>query len=196
VRPAHGRRELAVGRRLLNELLDTLRALGLPEEAIDRAIARGEPESAIFETVLLAQAAERTVTAAEIEKRGGPRLAELETFIEAFGLPWPGPEQPAFTPAEADVFVELERLRDVWPPEIALQVARVYGRLLARIAQTEVDSFRVYVELHRLARLAHDIPQVAELDLNPVIGLAQGCVAVDARVRLRRPQPAPRTKTW
>jgi class 3 adenylate cyclase len=139
-------RDRAVGRRPLNELLDTLRALGLPEEAIDRAIARGDPEGAIFETVLLAQAAERTVTAAEIEERGGPRLGELETFIEAFGLPWPGPEQPAFTPAEADVFVELERLRDVWPPEIALQVARAYGRLLARIAQTEVDSFRVYVE--------------------------------------------------
>ena len=38
--------------------------------------------------------------------------------------------------------------------------------------------------LHRLSRLAEDVPEVAELDLNPVIALPSGCVAVDARVRL------------
>ena len=37
----------------------------------------------------------------------------------------------------------------------------------------------------RLARLADDVPEVAELDLNPVLGLPSGCVAVDARVRVR-----------
>jgi acetate---CoA ligase (ADP-forming) len=48
----------------------------------------------------------------------------------------------------------------------------------------------------RLARLADEVPEVAELDLNPVLGLPEGCVAVDARVRLRRPDRRPRTKTW
>ena len=38
----------------------------------------------------------------------------------------------------------------------------------------------------RLARLAEDFPEVAELDLNPVLGLEQGCVAVDARIRVSR----------
>lgn len=130
----------------MNELLDTLRALGLPEDAIERAIARGDPEGAIFETVLLAHAADRTVSAADIERRGGLPVAETELFVEAFGLPWPGADQPAFTPAEAEVFIELQRLREIWPPHIALQAARVYGQLLARIAQTEVDLFRGYVE--------------------------------------------------
>src|SRR5207248_8079995 len=50
--------------------------------------------------------------------------------------------------------------------------------------------------VHRLARLAEDVPQVAELDLNPVLALPDGCVAVDARVRLRPPEAARRTKTW
>jgi acetate---CoA ligase (ADP-forming) len=50
--------------------------------------------------------------------------------------------------------------------------------------------------LHRLARLAEDVPEVAELDLNPVLALTDGCVAVDARVRLRTPLPSERTKTW
>ncbi len=50
--------------------------------------------------------------------------------------------------------------------------------------------------LHRLSRLAVDHPEVAELDLNPVLARADGCVAVDARVRLRRVERATSTKTW
>jgi acetyl coenzyme A synthetase (ADP forming)-like protein len=50
--------------------------------------------------------------------------------------------------------------------------------------------------LARLSRLGEDVPEVAELDLNPVLGLAHGCVAVDARVRVA-PPPAPSgAKTW
>jgi acetate---CoA ligase (ADP-forming) len=50
--------------------------------------------------------------------------------------------------------------------------------------------------LHRLSRLGDDLHEVAELDLNPVIASPDGCVAVDARVRVRRSDAAPRTKTW
>jgi acetyl coenzyme A synthetase (ADP forming)-like protein len=50
--------------------------------------------------------------------------------------------------------------------------------------------------LHRLSRLGDDLHEVAELDLNPVIASPDGCVAVDARIRLRRVEEAPRTKTW
>jgi acetyl coenzyme A synthetase (ADP forming)-like protein len=50
--------------------------------------------------------------------------------------------------------------------------------------------------IHRLGRLAEDFPEVAELDLNPVIARPDGCVAVDARVRLRRPAAAASSKTW
>jgi len=50
--------------------------------------------------------------------------------------------------------------------------------------------------LHRLSRLGEDLPEIAELDLNPVIARSDGCIAVDARVRLRQPKQAPRLKTW
>jgi acetate---CoA ligase (ADP-forming) len=50
--------------------------------------------------------------------------------------------------------------------------------------------------LHRLSRLGDDLHEVAELDLNPVIAAPDGCVAVDARIRVRRVAAAPRTKTW
>jgi acyl-CoA synthetase (NDP forming) len=50
--------------------------------------------------------------------------------------------------------------------------------------------------VHRLARLAEEHLAVAELDLNPVIARPNGCIAVDARIRVRRPEPVARTKTW
>jgi len=50
--------------------------------------------------------------------------------------------------------------------------------------------------IHRLSRLGEDLPEVAELDLNPVIAGQDGCVVVDARVRVRRPPEEPRVKTW
>jgi acyl-CoA synthetase (NDP forming)/RimJ/RimL family protein N-acetyltransferase len=50
--------------------------------------------------------------------------------------------------------------------------------------------------LHRLGRLVDEHPEVAELDLNPVIARPDGCVAVDARVRLRRPEADSTLKTW
>jgi acetyl coenzyme A synthetase (ADP forming)-like protein len=50
--------------------------------------------------------------------------------------------------------------------------------------------------LHRLSRLGLDHAEVAELDLNPVLARPNGCVVVDARVRVQRSAPAPRVKTW
>jgi acyl-CoA synthetase (NDP forming) len=50
--------------------------------------------------------------------------------------------------------------------------------------------------VHRLAALGEDLPAVAELDLNPVLGFPDRAVAVDARIRLRRAENRRREKTW
>ena len=50
--------------------------------------------------------------------------------------------------------------------------------------------------LHRLSKLGEDFPEVAELDLNPVIAGPEGCIAVDARIRLHPSQLLRATKTW
>jgi acetyl coenzyme A synthetase (ADP forming)-like protein len=50
--------------------------------------------------------------------------------------------------------------------------------------------------VHRLSCLAEDLPEVTELDLNPVIALPTGCIAVDARIRLRRSERIPALKSW
>jgi acyl-CoA synthetase (NDP forming) len=50
--------------------------------------------------------------------------------------------------------------------------------------------------LHRLSRLAADLPEIAELDLNPVLAGAGGCVAVDMRIRVAPYEPPSTSKTW
>jgi acetyl coenzyme A synthetase (ADP forming)-like protein len=50
--------------------------------------------------------------------------------------------------------------------------------------------------VHRLGRLGEDLPAVAELDLNPVLARPDGCVVLDARIRVRRHDASPRRKTW
>jgi acyl-CoA synthetase (NDP forming) len=44
--------------------------------------------------------------------------------------------------------------------------------------------------LLRVSRLADDLPEVAELDLNPMIARADGCQAADARVRIVPAEPS------
>jgi acetyl coenzyme A synthetase (ADP forming)-like protein len=50
--------------------------------------------------------------------------------------------------------------------------------------------------VHRLGTLGNDFDAVAELDLNPVLAFGDRAVAVDARVRVRRPDLRPREKSW
>ncbi len=71
------------------------------------------------------------------------------------------------------------------------------GRLVAGFRGTPPADEAALVDLLlRLALLAEELPEVVELDLNPVLALPGGCFAVDARVRVTdRAQPR-RTKSW
>ena len=65
------------------------------------------------------------------------------------------PEEPAFTPGEAQALTVLWNQREVFPFAVAVQIARLYGRLLARIAQSEIQQWFAVVE-PRLRELAPD----------------------------------------
>ncbi|MGA8114014.1 MAG: acetate--CoA ligase family protein [Actinocatenispora sp.] len=54
-----------------------------------------------------------------------------------------------------------------------------------------VDTDAVEELLLRLAQLAGDLPEVAELDLNPVIASEDGAIAVDVKIRLADPGAEP-----
>jgi acyl-CoA synthetase (NDP forming) len=71
------------------------------------------------------------------------------------------------------------------------------GRLVAGFrGLAPADAGALTDLLHRLSRLGEDLPEVVDLDLNPVLGLPDRCVAVDARVRVRRSERAAPLKSW
>jgi acetyl coenzyme A synthetase (ADP forming)-like protein len=71
------------------------------------------------------------------------------------------------------------------------------GRLVAGFRGAPAASTGALTDLlHRLARLGEEHAAVAELDLNPILALPDRCVAVDARVRIRRPELPVRLKSW
>jgi acetyl coenzyme A synthetase (ADP forming)-like protein len=71
------------------------------------------------------------------------------------------------------------------------------ARLLGGFRGAEpADTGAVTDLLLRVGRLVDDLPEIAELDLNPVIAGPAGCVAVDARIRVAPRERISRTKTW
>ncbi len=78
-----------------------------------------------------------------------------------------------------------------------LVVSGKAGRLVAGFRGAPAASTAALTDLvHRLARLGEELPAVAELDLNPVLALPDRCIAVDARIRIRRPDLSGRLKSW
>jgi adenylate cyclase len=130
----------------VEQLAGVLRTFGVSESAIARAIELGDSQAGIAEIIPARGAAARTVSAAQIEASGGMPAERIGELMEAFGLPLGAAEQPAFTPDEARVLEQLWQLRDVWPFELSVQLGRIYGRLLARIAHASVQLWVSVVE--------------------------------------------------
>ena len=94
-----------------------------------------------------------------------------------------------------DAAFRLAPLTDVDAGELVL--GGKTGRLVGGFRGAPAADADALAELVlRLSRLAQDLPEVAELDLNPVIGLPSGSVVVDARVRVARPSEARALKSW
>ena len=70
------------------------------------------------------------------------------------------------------------------------------GRLVRGFRGPALDASALTDLILGLSALAEAVPELAELDLNPVLGFPEGCVAADARVRVRRPAPGQSLKGW
>jgi hypothetical protein len=69
------------------------------------------------------------------------------------------------------------------------------GELVRGFRRPPVDAAALIELLHRLACLAEDLPEIAELDLNPILATPDRCIAVDLRVRVARMARLERAKT-
>lgn len=88
--------------------------------------------------------------------------------------------------ALGDVAFRLHPLTDVDANQLieSTKAAR-FLRGLRGEEPADVDALRGL--LLRISRLIDDVPEIAELDLNPVLVRPRGALALDARIRLQRP---------
>jgi adenylate cyclase len=128
--------------RAFPEAVELLRALGISSEEIEGALQRGDAEGVIYDRVIAASDATRTLSAADVAADGGMPVEAVAELMDAFGLP----DSLSFTPAEADALRELWRLRDIWPFELTIQIARLQGRLVARMAHAAIQLWVSVVE--------------------------------------------------
>jgi acetyl coenzyme A synthetase (ADP forming)-like protein len=94
-----------------------------------------------------------------------------------------------------DAHFRLTPLTDVDADELV--TSGKAGRLIGGFrGKPPADAAGLADVLHRLSQLADDLPELAELDLNPVIGLPDRAVVVDARIRLARSHLRADAKSW
>ena len=107
---------------------------------------------------------------------------------------------PVFGPTvvfgEGGTAVELRKDSAVGLPPLNDRLARdlisqtQVGPMLAGYrGRPAVDERAVVDAMLKVSQMACDLPAIAELDINPLLADAHGVLALDARVRVRRPEP-------
>jgi len=127
-----------------------------------------------------------------IERPGAHELIVGITTDQTFG--------PVILFGRGGTLVELIADRAVALPPLNMALAReLIGRTRVSRVMSEARGGRladveaVELTLVKLSQLAADLPEVVELDVNPLLADAHGVVALDARIRV---QPAPVGRRW
>jgi len=150
---------------------------------------------------------------------------ELERRVHHTGKPWSGAIVQRLMPPGADVLVgtvsdpEFGRVMAVGlggrhgglagtaafrlPPNTDVDADELINASVQ--VTTQLDGSRGLPPLDRaalrelvlrFALLLRERPEIVEADLNPVRCMTDGCVVLDMRLRIERPQPNERVKTW
>lgn len=126
-------------------LRELVLSLGLAEDEVDRAMA---------EHTLGLLAVSRFIFPGEA-RYTQPEMAQLtgmgddaRRYWRALGFPDPGPDERVFTEADVDMLKVVRQLVDlgVVEPEVTLQMARVIGASMARIAAAQIDAIEQRLE--------------------------------------------------
>jgi adenylate cyclase len=106
----------------------------------------------------------QSVSPREIEAAGGMPVAQLQELMRAYGVPVPEADEPAFTGPEAEALIALWQRSDVWPFDLAIQISRLYGRLLARIAHATMQLWVTAIEPRLRLEAGEDGSRIVAVD--------------------------------
>lgn len=120
--------------------LDVLRAQGVSEDEIERAREDGSLELFAVERYILDEALEFDVEQAAASS--GIDASRLRGFWRALGFPDPEPGEPTFSRSDVEMLRTVLHYIDtaLLDETVALQMARVIGSSLARVATAQVEA--------------------------------------------------------
>lgn len=112
---------------------------GAGEEEIARAEAEGVLDLLVADRLLVPGG--RRYTENDVAERTGMPVPVARRFWRALGFPDPGPDDAVFSDLDVQALVTLKAFMDVGMVEVdsAVQLARVVGSSMARIAEAEVS---------------------------------------------------------
>ncbi len=124
----------------LGRLKAWLLARGVSQEDIDKAIAEGQLHLLAIDTGVIPPGPH--LTGPVVAARADLPLEVTRRLWRALGFPDVGDEDPAFTELDAEAVRAARTLIDLGflDVETAIQLARVFGSSMARIAEAEVES--------------------------------------------------------
>ena len=144
-------------------LRDYLLSHGVGDDEIAQAESKGDEAVQLLTIDHVLVPGPARYTQAEVVEKAGMELEQARRLWRAMGFPDVPAEERAFSDADLEALSTLRQLIDqgVVEPEVALQLARVFGQSLSRMADAEVDALRHRIEEPLRAAGASDA-EVAE----------------------------------
>jgi adenylate cyclase len=169
------------------EAISFLHAHGVSDDDIERAVAQGRIHLLVLEQ--LALVGEPKYTSREVADLSGLSVDDLRRFWRALGFPDVDGEQRIFTEQDLNVLntVTGSIAMGLTDLDVAVQMTRVYGSSMARIADAEVQT--------SLARNPDESARLAELYALTGGGALAGVATILEHVWRRHLQAAIRRQT-
>lgn len=132
-------------------LRSILRAVGVGEAEIDQAEQKGTLELLAIERLVLPEPARFDMS--DLAAAARLSLQQVEHLWRALGFPDPRPGDELFTTTDVEMMETVADLLEsgVADPDLMVQMARVLGSSLARVANAQLDAFGITAPEERAA---------------------------------------------
>jgi adenylate cyclase len=161
-------------------LREFLQSQGVPEKQIAAAEEQGADAVQLLAIERILLPGEQRYTRSEVVAKVGVDLDEARHIWRALGFPDTSDDARVFTDSDAEALRTLKELIDqgVVDREVALQLARVFGQSLSRMADSQIATLRSRVEepLRNAGASEHEVAEAVTAVTAAILPTIEGFV--------------------
>ena len=165
-----------------------LESQGVPEGDIAAAEEQGQEAVQLLAVDRILMPGEARYSEAELVEKVGFDLDQARRYWRALGFPDIPDGQRAFTDSDVEALRTLKQLIDqgVVDPEVAMQLARVFGQSLSRMADSQMATLRARVEeqLRSAGASEHEVAEAVTAVTAAMLPTIEGLVVYSWRRHL------------